>query len=178
MAGLLAYPDRSTRVAAEACSALLRDVHQEAFEVFGSFLSFLNDHPLERIEEIYTATFDLQPTCHPYVGYQLCGENQKRALFLMKLQQLYRQHDFSVGTELPDHIGTLLHFVAGVDDPQCCDELIQDGILPALDKMLVQAESTANPYIQLLHVVRLALPQQDSVANVPPAVTRRKEACT
>jgi nitrate reductase molybdenum cofactor assembly chaperone NarJ/NarW len=38
-----------------------------------------------RLEELFTATFDLQPVCHPYVGYQLCGESQQRTLFLMQV---------------------------------------------------------------------------------------------
>lgn len=178
MATLLDYPDPSIRVTATACADLLRDAHPEAGEVFAGFLRFLNDHPAARLEEIYTATFDLQPACHPYVGYQLCGENQKRALFLMKLQQLYREHDFPAGAELADHLATLLRFVAEVADPQCREELIQDGILPALDKMLAQAESATNPYIQLLQVVRLVMAQSAPAVTVPPVECRRKEVCS
>lgn len=178
MAALLDYPDRSTVATAESCAPLLRTLNPEANEGFACFLNFLSSHPLAQIEEIYTATFDLQPACYPYVGYQLCGENQKRALFLMRLQQLYRQHDFAIGEELPDHLVTLLHFVASVDNRQCREDLVFDGILPALDKMLSQTEQTDNPYIQLLQVVRLALAQNAPTTTVAPAELPRKEVCS
>lgn len=178
MAALLDYPAPSTRVTAETCAPLLRDQHPEACEIFADFLGFLHGQPMARIEEIYTATFDLQPACHPYIGYQLCGESQKRALFLMQLQQLYRRHDFTAGAELPDHLATVLRFVAGVDDQQSREEIIHDGILPALDKMLLQAECATNPYVQLLQIIRLVLTQSTPAAAVPPVELRRKEVCS
>lgn len=175
MAALLSYPGQATRLTAESCADLLRDGCPEASSLFAGFLGFLNGYPVARIEEIYTATFDLQPSCHPYVGYQLCGENQKRAIFLMKLQRLYREHGFKAEDELADHLAILLNFVADVDDQQCREELVRDGILPALDKMLLQAEHVDNPYIQLLQVVRLVLARSVPAVTVPPVELRRKE---
>jgi len=177
-ADLLGYPGTTTRPTAAACAALLRQECPEAFTPFCGFVNFLDDHSGARMEEIYTATFDLQPACHPYVGYQLCGESQKRTIFLMQLQALYRRHNFAAGSELPDHLATLLRFIAEVAEPQCREELIRDGILPALDNMLTQAESTDNPYIQLLHVVRMTLAQGVVVAPMAPAEPWREEVCS
>ncbi len=35
------------------------------------FLRGWKNESLEQIEELYTITFDMQPVCYPYVGYQL-----------------------------------------------------------------------------------------------------------
>lgn len=175
-AELFSYPGPSLRTTAAHCAGLLRDRHPAAVEPFSAFTRFLDEHPAARLEEVYTATFDLQPACYPYVAYQLCGESQKRTLFLMKLQQLYRQHGFAGDGELPDHLATVLGFIAGSDDPECCAELIGDGLLPAIDRMLAQADTTTNPYIHLLQAVRLALAQDTPVATVTPLAPRSKEA--
>lgn len=175
-AELFSYPGPSLRTTAAHCAGLLRDRHPDAVEPFSQFTRFLEEQPASRLEEVYTATFDLQPACYPYVAYQLCGESQKRTLFLMKLQQLYREHGFTGDGELPDHLATVLRFIAGSDDRACCEELIGDGLLPAIDRMLAQAETTTNPYIQLLQVVRLALALGTPAATVMPLEPRRKEA--
>ena len=176
-AALLGYPDGTTRSGAASCAGLLGDACAAASPSFAGFSRFLETHEDARIEEIYTATFDLQPACHPYVGYQLCGESQQRALFLMQLQQLYRQHGFAGGSELPDHLATMLRFIAAVDDPCCRAELIRDGLLPALDKMLAQTQTGTQPYAQLLQSLQLFL-RHSVAAPVLSAVSRQKEVCS
>jgi len=117
------------------------------------FAAFLQGQESARLEELFTATFDLQPVCHPYVGYLLCGESQQRTLFLIRLQQLYRQHGFEPGSELPDHLATLLRFVGTVGDRGCRQELIRDGLLPALEK-LASGLTAEQPYLALIEAVQ------------------------
>ena len=90
---LLSYPGQDLSPTVAACAALLRE-HPAAVAALERFGDFLQKQSATRIEEVFTATFDLQPVCHPYVGYQLCGESQQRGMFLMQLNQLYRQHGF------------------------------------------------------------------------------------
>ncbi|MET0112525.1 MULTISPECIES: Nitrate reductase, delta subunit (fragment) [Limnospira] len=42
------------------------------------FVQFLQNTPTPNLEEIYTSTFDLNPTCYPYLGYQLFGDGYQR----------------------------------------------------------------------------------------------------
>ena len=107
-----------------------------------------------QIEETFTSTFDLQPLSHPYVGYQLCGESQQRTMFLMKLQEIYRQHDYNSGSELPDHIGQVLRFIGITNDRSCRQELIEDGLLPALAKIIPEIENDDHPYKGLLKALQ------------------------
>jgi len=155
-AELLSYPDAHVRQTATTCAKLLRDYDSAATEPMTRFAAFLAGQEPARLEELFTATFDLQPVCHPYVGFLLCGESQQRTLFLIRLSQLYQQHGFEPGSELPDHLATLLRFVGTVDDRECCLELIRDGLLPALDK-LAGGLTAEPPYLALLEALQIFL---------------------
>jgi len=153
-AALLSYPTEDLEQTAADCLELLRQSRYDAADQLQPFLAFLAANDRARIEEVFTGTFDLQPLCHPYVGYQLCGESQQRTLFLMKLQEIYRQHDYRSGSELPDHLGEMLRFIGITDDQQCRRELIDDGLLPALEKLIAGIDNADHPYRSLLRALR------------------------
>jgi len=155
-AALLSYPGAGVRQIATACVTLLREYDSTAAEPMARFAAFVAEQEPARLEELFTATFDLQPVCHPYVGYLLCGESQQRTLFLIRLQQLFKQHGFDLGSELPDHLATLLRFVGTVADRECCLELIRDGLLPALEK-LAGGLPTEQPYAELISTLQIFL---------------------
>jgi nitrate reductase delta subunit len=142
------------------------------------FVNFLDAHQPARVEEIFTATFDLQPACHPYVGYQLCGESQQRTMFLIKLQQLYQQHGFAARSELPDHLSTMLRFISLVADRNCRQELISDGLLPALEKLLQGLDNGEHPYVELLRALQGFLAETVDTGTVLSVVPRPKEYCS
>jgi len=178
-ADLLSYPDSTTRETAAACAALLRELRSEVDEHLTAFVNFLEAQDAARLEEIFTATFDLQPACHPYVGYQLCGESQQRTMFLIKLQQLYNQHDFAAGSELPDHLSTMLRFIGTVTDRSCRQELISDGLLPALEKLLQGLDTTGeHPYVKLLRALQRFLAETVDTGTGLSVVPRPKEYCS
>lgn len=156
-ADLLSYPRGQTRELADLCCEKMHERAPDAARTLKRFAAFARDSEPSRVEETYTATFDLQPLCHPYVGYQLCGESQKRALFLMKLQQLYRQSGFRSGPELPDHLSEIMRFVGTVDNPDRCRELIDDGVRPALDKITAALDNDDHAYKQVLEALMMFL---------------------
>ena len=119
-----------------------------------SFTNFLEENSISQIEESFTGTFDLQSLCHPYVGYQLCGESQQRTMFMIKLQELYKQYGFESRNELPDHLTELLRFLGTIADQECRQEIIQDGLLPALEKITKGIESDGHPYVALLNALQ------------------------
>ena len=151
---LLSYPDDHVKEQAAACVAHMKGVNSEVATSMESFLDFIETNEITRIEEAFTGTFDLQSLCHPYVGYQLCGESQQRTMFMLKLRELYKQHDFVSGNELPDHLAEVLRFVGSITDQDCRLEIIQDGILPALEKITQGIESDNHPYVALLNALQ------------------------
>ncbi len=154
---LLSYPNERLKPVAADCYRQLKEQEPGAAAIFADFIDFLEARELPQIEEIFTATFDLQALCHPYVGYQLCGESQARTMFLMKLQELYAEHDFSAGTELPDHLSVLLRFIAATSDPAGNREIIIDALLPTLEKILKGIETEDQPYRQLIRALQTYL---------------------
>jgi nitrate reductase delta subunit len=106
-------------------------------------------------EEAYTATFDLEPACAPYVGHHLCGESPARGIFLARLAEVYAGSGFRTGGELPDHLAEVLRFLSQVEGRER-DELLHDGALPAVDRMLA-ALDRENPYHDVLAAVAAAL---------------------
>ncbi len=151
---LLSYPEQSVVAQAVACSAQLQEINAEASAAMASFTSFLEANDINRIEEAFTGTFDLQSLCHPYVGYQLCGESQQRTMFMIKLQELYKQYGFVAGNELPDHLTEVLRFIGSISDQACRQEIILDGLLPALEKITLGIESEGHPYVALLNALQ------------------------
>lgn len=174
-AELFSYPTADLAATVAACGALMRQDHPEAASSLERFADFPHAQLPARLEEIYTATFDLQPFCHPYVGYQLCGESQQRAMFLMQLNRLYRRYGFVAGVELPDHLSTLLRFIGTLAPMDCRRELIEDGLLPALAKMLEGLDSATHPYSALLQSLRSFL---QAVVEPELPATGRLEECS
>ncbi len=174
-AALLSYPDDHVKEQAAACAAHMKEVNSEAATSLESFLDFIVTNDFSRIEEAFTGTFDLQSLCHPYVGYQLCGESQQRTMFMLKLRELYKQYDFISGNELPDHLAEVLRFVGSITDQDCRLEIIRDGILPALAKITQGIESDNHPYVALLNALQSFLTETVTPDTERLPVDRQKE---
>lgn len=163
---LFRYPDAETADIAADCYRLLKRQHPEEAEQLQYFKEFVAGSLPAKVEETFTATFELQPLCHPYVGYQLCGESGQRTMFLIKLKELYRQNGYTLGHELPDHFSEMLGFVATIDDPVCRTELVTDALIPALDKLIVSMENEDHPYRRMLVALRMWLGTEDEEKGV------------
>ncbi|MBV6465240.1 MAG: nitrate reductase molybdenum cofactor assembly chaperone [Anaerolineae bacterium] len=162
-AGLLAYPAASIPSRAEGCRAQLGESHPEAAAALEGFLCRARQYELEKLKELYTATFDMQPVCYPYIGYHLFGESYKRGAFMAQLNEAYRAFGFSAGQELPDHLSVVLRFL-GLDaanrEGEFCQALLNSGLIPALEKMLrTFGAQSENPYFWLLAALRHFLVQ-------------------
>jgi nitrate reductase delta subunit len=170
---LLSYPTAQVKTLAADCYQQLKDFDQQAAVAFGPFINFLEQQELPQIEELYTSAFDLQALSFPYVGYQLCGESQARTMFLMKLQEIYNQQQFSSEGELPDQLSVMLRFIGTVNDPRGNSEIICDALLPALEKIIQGIENQQHPYRQLLSALQIYL--TNLVATEMPENALQKE---
>jgi nitrate reductase delta subunit len=166
---LLEYPLASLAAEARACEELARSESEEAAALAGRFRHFAEQAPLEVLQEAYTNAFDLdtlspsEPTCYPYIGHHLFEENHKRSAFLLGLRALYGEYGFADdASDLPDHLVTLLRFVASCDDDEVVAEVVDEALLPALARMraaIGDAEPTnaCASYQQLVGALTLAL---------------------
>lgn len=158
---LLEYPASAMTEQAGHLLEQLMSLHPESAEALGKFVRALEQLSLETMRELYTITFDMQPVCYPYVGYQLFGESYKRGAFMAQLNEAYHASEYSAGQELPDHLSVILRFI-GLDSEnrhgEFCQTLIHDGVNPALGKMLKVFDARSeNPYLGLLSALQIFL---------------------
>jgi nitrate reductase molybdenum cofactor assembly chaperone NarJ/NarW len=134
-AELLDYPRPGLAQKADECRALVARDCADAAALLAEFAAFAERTPHAAIEEIYTGTFELNASCHLYVGYHMFGEAYKRSAFLLELKARFRAHNFESGVELPDHISVLLRFMSLFPDAELTNELVRDALLPTLEPM-------------------------------------------
>ncbi|NJD58486.1 MAG: hypothetical protein C3F13_09175 [Anaerolineales bacterium] len=153
-ASLLEHPTSSLCIQVEQAASLLCDRFPQREGWLTVFYDYVNSHSLAAVEELYTHTFDLQGVSCPYVGHQLFGESFKRSRFMACLNHEYHTRQFSSGTELPDHVTVILHFLALGTGDEFSQTLVVEGLIPALTRMTGElAAHEENPYSDVLQVV-------------------------
>jgi nitrate reductase delta subunit len=154
-AELLSYPARDPAPAARRCRALL--AARDSADHLDRFVARAEGARPHELEEVYSSTFDLEPACAPYVGHHLCGEGPKRGVFLARLADVYRQDGFLDGRrdgELPDHVSVVLRYLAAVPGGPARQALLDDALVPALDRMLEAPLGPDNVYRSVLAALR------------------------
>jgi nitrate reductase delta subunit len=185
-ADILDYPQQNIVQHVRECETLVSATSSEAAVLLRQFRRFLEETPNGQLEEVYTGIFDLDAACHPYVGYQLFGESYERSAFIVELKKRYRSSGFEASeSELPDRLSVLLRFLSMSGDGDPNQEIINEGILPALDKMAKEAKEAeeaeeadgqlpphgSNPYRQVLEALRLVLERLQSVTVPAPGAS-------
>jgi nitrate reductase delta subunit len=156
-ADILDYPAPILADRVENILTFAAVAHGEAAQLLHQFREFVKGTPPERLEEFYTGTFDLQPLCCPYIGYQLFGEEYRRGMFMARLREHYRSSGFAAGDDLPDHLCVILRFLASREPEEVERELVSDCLVPALVKMVAGFAETKNPYREALQALLLLL---------------------
>jgi nitrate reductase delta subunit len=135
-ADLLEYPQSDLTESVRECEALVSPGNPEAAALLKGFRSFEEQASLGQVQELYTRTFDLDATYHPYVGHHLFGESYKRSAFMVGLKERYKAYDFVVEGELPDHLAVMLRYLSLCEDDDQVTEIIRDAMMPALERMV------------------------------------------
>ncbi len=145
-ADILDYPAPGLARKTAECAALIGAAQPQAATLLKSFRDFAEENSLGKLQEVYSGFFDLNSICHPYVGYQLFGENYKRSAFLVGLKQSYRAEGFEADAdEIPDRLSTVLRFAAQ-SKGEDVDALLGKGLLPALERMTTKPETEAHQH--------------------------------
>ncbi|HET8724446.1 MAG TPA: nitrate reductase molybdenum cofactor assembly chaperone [Anaeromyxobacteraceae bacterium] len=153
-AELLSYPVSDPAPAARRCRELLSGRSADAL---GAFVSRAERARPHEMEEAYSSTFDLDPSCAPYVGHHLAGETPKRGIFMARLADAYREDGFEGGApsgELPDHLAVVLRYLAAVPSGARRQALLEDALVPALDRMLAALPDPESVYRPVLAALR------------------------
>lgn len=154
---ILDYPTPALTGQAQRCAALLRPINPTAAGRLLEFAEFARSTDLGQQEEVYTATFDINPACTIFAGYMLFGESFDRGKFLVRLQQRYRERGFEWGRELADYVPVILRFLATLSpEEELAQNLIDKCLSPVLGQMAGSFEAEAahpNPYSSVLRAL-------------------------
>lgn len=147
LADVLEYPGPGFLARVAACAeALAAEHHPAAAARLARFVTYALGSAATDLEEAYTRAFDLAPLASPYVGDQLFGPGRERAFLLSGLAELRRDAGLARGAELPDHVAEVLRLVAMPVPPDVADDLVRDGLVPALRKILAALEGARHPW--------------------------------
>lgn len=164
----LAYPDADALEALpamEAAAASLRD--SRARERLADFMRLLKAQPLLKLQEHYTAVFDINPSASLNLTYHLMGDREDRGRALAELLGIYRQAGFEPAVdELPDYLPLMLEFMAAAS-PAEPHALIRR-CLSAVPALAGRLKANDSAYAVLLELLCDALPETADVSR-PPA---------
>jgi nitrate reductase assembly molybdenum cofactor insertion protein NarJ len=164
LARLLVYPDALFLDEVDACVDLLRAAHPAAATHLSCFAESVRDLCEDELGELFTRTFDINPTCCLEVGWQLFGENYTRGEFLVAMRVAMRDFELPESAELPDHLQHVLPILGHMTGERA-DEFGVSCVLPAVRKMLDGFKASENPYRHVLEAVACVV--ADRHAHVP-----------
>ena len=141
----------------ERCKQWLTIQEPEVAVRFMSFRRKARELPIEKLQELYTRTFDLNPVCTLDIGYHLFGENYKRGELLARLRETEAPYELGQAHQLPDYLPVLLRLLAKLEDEDLRPALIAEILIPALGKMTQAFADGDNPYRDLIEAISAAL---------------------
>lgn len=157
----LEYPSDALLQHAEKAMSVLKGGYRRASTPFMRFRDFVAVTPIEAVQELYTAVFDFQPECCPYIGYHVFGDSHRRGVFMANLAGWYRSAGFmEEGRDLPDYLPTVLRFLAATARSPEKQELLQYCVIPAMDRIDKGLRAQRNPYQYVLTAARLVLSEK------------------
>lgn len=156
VASLFDYPGETFASDLNRAAHDLDAIGTRAGEPLHEFASEISKLTLSALQTTYTSTFDLAPSCPPYLGTHLFGEEARERTALMAglRKSVHDAGGFPSPHELPDHISEVLRFATLYREDEW-DELTALVVLPALGKMESILSATANPYRHLVRAARL-----------------------
>ena len=149
LASLVGYPGEQYLSKAVLCLEVLAENDPEAAVPLSDFFVQTRNFSLEELQELYAATFDLDPACSLEVGWHLFGENYERGEFLVKMRGEMRRLGVAESTELPDHLTHALAALGHMEGQEAAD-FAAACLFPALDKMRAALKGKSNPFENVL----------------------------
>ncbi len=153
LASALEYPGEDWNNRLERCKQWLTIQEPDVAVQFIRFQRSVRKLSIEKLEELYTRTFYLNPVCTLDIGYHLFGEDYKRGQLLAKLRETEAPYDLGQANRLPDYLPVVLRLLPKLNDEELRLGLIVELLVPALDKMLQALGKTDNPYRDLIEVI-------------------------
>lgn len=154
LGSLLTYPENHATSNVKRCLGALKAADSPALASVKEFADFVNGISKEKLQELFTQTFDINPVAALEVGWHLFGERYERGTFIVKMRQTLKRLEIPESTELPDHLTHVLEALGRMESPEA-DEFAYLFVIPALEKMLAayKNKKTETPYQVVLEAI-------------------------
>jgi len=140
LADLFQYPEGRYPQKVKDIQDFVVNNYPEAGEDINTFVELLPAHDLNKMQELYIRSFDVQSITTLDIGYVLFGDDYKRGELLANLNREHTQTDNDCGSELGDHLPNLLRLISKLDDKDLIVEMIEELLAPAIKKMIGEFE--------------------------------------
>ena len=179
LAAVLTYPAADYAARLEAARRALAEMQPGAEVHLAALIDLVRGATIEQVQERFTRTFDLNPTCCLEVGWHLFGENYERGAFLVWVRASLRRVGLPESAELPDHL-THVRPLPGRLDPEEAREFSATCVLPAVNRMLDAFQDKHDPFEGMLRAIADVLVARYGPARVSavplPVMQRHNES--
>jgi len=155
----LAYPDAEALEALpemEEAAAGLSDF--QARERLSHFMALMKAQSLLKLQEHYTAVFDMNPAASLNLTYHLMGDREDRGRALAELLEVYRQAGFEPAVnELPDFLPLLLEFMVAAPQAETHAPILR--CLAAVPGLAGRLKESGSLYAVPLELLSAAVPE-------------------
>jgi nitrate reductase assembly molybdenum cofactor insertion protein NarJ len=145
LAALFDYPEADYPAQVQKAHALLEERYPNAAAELQPFVEEVKaeggtytEEALDEIQEIFTRSFDVQAITTLGVGYVMFGDDYKRGELFVNLSREYADAGIYCGTELADHLPTVLRLIARWQDEDLVLELVEELLHPAIHQMIAE----------------------------------------
>ncbi len=153
---LLGYPDEHYIQLVELLYLIVHLPLPEAGKGISEFGEFVEQCGPYELEETYTRTFDVNPSCALEIGWHLFGEDYMRGQFLVRMREELAKYGITESGELPDHLTHVLPVLALMPEEEA-HQFAHACVFPALYKMQTSLEKSESPYRHLIRCLVLLL---------------------
>lgn len=136
LAELFEYPKAGYSEKVKEVKILLSNYYPETLPVFNEFVDFIARVSKEKLEELFSRTFDVQAITTLDIGYVLFGDDYKRGELLVNLSREHRKAGNDCGNELADNLSNILRLLPKMNDFKIRNEVVEQLIMPALNKII------------------------------------------
>lgn len=158
---ILEYPEATLADSITECATQLAQDFPDAQSNLLAFEAAIAGKSLGQLQEAYTAAFDMMPDCTPNLGHHIFGDDARRGVFLAELKARMESRGMTLGVELPDHIGLILHYLDVAEEER--PPVIEDCMIPAVSRMLEVLNDRGNPYEHALRALLNLLRRQQAI---------------
>ncbi len=149
---MLGYPDESLKRILPELAEASSTLWPGDAKPLEPLLKDLGEKPLIRLQESYTATFDLNPGACLNLTYHRWGDGEERGRALAEMGEVYNRSGWApASTELPDYLPMILEYLSANGDHP--DAAVFKEHLDAVETLENRLRESKSPYADLFSAI-------------------------